>query len=61
MRKFRIFAAVLTMIVLTAATLSGCGKSSHSNYSDPASGEVKIKGQVDGGVESTRGFGGKNN
>ena len=61
MRKFRIFAAVLTGIVLTAIILSGCGKDRHSSYSGPPAGEIKIKGQVDGSVESSSGLGGKNN
>ena len=58
MRGLRIIA--LVVILSTTAIFFGCG-SRHSNYGDQSAGEVKIKGQVDGGVESSRGLGDKNN
>ena len=57
MRGLRIIAVVI--ILSAAAAFCGCG-SRHSNYGGQSAGEVKIKGQVDGGVESSRGLGGKN-
>lgn len=60
MSRARIFAAVLA-VMLMSTTLWGCGKHHrHSAYDQPPAGEIKIKGQVDGGVESSGGFGGKN-
>ena len=57
MRGLRIIAV---MIILSAVVaFCGCG-SRHSDYGGQSAGEIKIKGQVDGGVESSRGLSGKN-
>lgn len=58
MRKFRVFTAVLA-VILAATTLFGCGANRRSDHGDPHAGEVRIKGQVDGGVGSSHGLGGK--
>ncbi len=55
MLQLRILTLCL-VVLLAAAVLPGCGKQRHSRYSEPPAAEIRVKGQVDAGVESSRGF-----